>query len=285
MQNSAGIISNIILTITWAVCLGKVFSSKFSPFVLCPDPLILQNTEGKAKSQMDEYNSHYVWVCFCPQLIASSPFSSSTFPSTKKICWSFTSAVIMRRLSSKTLTCSRSAVDGRRRQGHISHKWLWLQGFPSPAWTAATGWHKKVKTRWPMLARTDNRTEEYKKKRYNYPSCKSNVQIPLLENLPTDPGVLTSLCWLQVNCDESLNSSGTQIYPENRRSSPALWTEKMSQHLHCKREVNTVQTMIWLSGGRSLICWFIPRPPLNLWFSLNSELYCASIPFFACLSL
>lgn len=141
MQNSAGIMLNIISTITWAVCLWKVFSSKFSPFVLCPDPLILQNTERKAKSKMDEYNSHCVWVCFCPQLIASSPFSSSTFLSTKKICWSFPSAVVMSRLSSKTLTCSRSAADGRRRQGHISHKWIWLQGFPSPAWTAAAGWH------------------------------------------------------------------------------------------------------------------------------------------------
>lgn len=38
----------------------------------------------------------------------------------------------------RSLTCSLSVAAGRRRQGHTFHKWLWLQNFPTSAWTEIT---------------------------------------------------------------------------------------------------------------------------------------------------
>lgn len=141
--------------ITSTVSLLKaVFSREFSSFILCTDPLILKHTKSKAKHPLlfpfgwNVNTSHWegvdssLWqkLHLCTQLFVFVPLSHSQWH-TVSLILHCTSTALMRWMCWQPLTRSLSPVAGRRRQAHTSHKWLWLQNFPSPAWTASTGWH------------------------------------------------------------------------------------------------------------------------------------------------
>lgn len=81
------------------------------------------------------------WVCSSSTCVPTncqcSSFCNCLLPFTKHICCFASMATTLTRwMCWRWLTGSLSAEAGRRRREHTSHKRLWLQSFPSHAWTA-----------------------------------------------------------------------------------------------------------------------------------------------------